>query len=225
MVQADSGGRCGVQTTEISIDMIQDDARSTYVNILAEIKRRISAIDDVLDRKIPIAAKIGEELCILQCRMIAELIAIGCLVLHNDLTLSNEGTLAKSWNAGQIFKRLSRLHDDFYPQPLKPTDEIGDKFKWESLEKPYMTKDRLISLYEKDFGSALHRGSFRKIFKDDPPLDFPRVSEWRQGFVDLLNRHTVISCDRQYICHFNMSPVGESPTGYLFQRLNEGSNA
>lgn len=205
--------------------MIEGEARATYLNILAEIKHRISAIDDVLDRKVPIAAKIGEELCILQCRMIAELIAVGCLVLHRDLALSSENTLAKSWNAGQIFKRLSRLHSDFYPTPLKAIDEVGDKFPWVNLDKPYMTKERLISLYEKEFGSALHRGSFRKIFKDDPPLDFPRISEWRQGFVDLLNRHTVISHDREYVCHFNMSPVGEAPTGYLFQRHEDGDLA
>lgn len=198
--------------------MTEDDSRSTYLNILAEIKHRINAIDDVLDRRVAVAAKIGEELCILQCRMIAELIAIGLLVLHRDMAISKQNTLAKSWNASAIFKRLSRLHDDFYPTPLKPVSEVGTKFRWVNLDKPFMTKERLISLYEKDFGSALHRGSFRQILKDDPPLDFPRIRQWRQEFVNLLNRHVVVSHDRQHVCHFNMAPVGEIPTADLFER-------
>ena len=194
--------------------MIDDNSRSTYLNILAEIKHRLDAVDHVLNGQIPIAAKVAEELCILQFRFVCELIAIGCLVLHNDLALSKSGVLAKAWNAGQIFKRLGTLHPDFYPHPLKP--DTGNKFRWETFEGNYMTKDSIIEIYDKEFGAALHRGTVRKIFKDDPPLDFPKIQKHRIKLTNLLNRHTIISADRQHICHFNMCPIGEHPTGFLF---------
>ena len=201
--------------------MIDDDSRSTYLHILAEIKHRLEAVNQVLEGRVPIAAKIAEELCILQFRFVSELIAIGCLVLHKDLALSKSGVLAKAWNAGQIFKRLARLHPDFYPQPLKP--ETGDKLKWEAFDGSFMTKDKIVDAYDREFGAALHRGTIRRIFKEDPPLNFPKIQERRLELINLLNRHTIISADRQHICHFNMCPIGEHPTGYLFGRLADGT--
>jgi hypothetical protein len=201
--------------------MMDENARATYLNILAEIKHRIRTVDDVLDGKLAMPAKIAEELCLLQFRMVAELIAIGCLVLHQDLTLSGENVMAKAWNAGQIFKRLARLHSDFYPKPLEPVDVVGDKFKWVDLTAPHMTKEELIKIYDQELGAGLHRGSFRRIFRHDPPLDFSKLKVWRNKVVNLLNRHTVVSLDGENICHFNMAPIGEHPTCSLF-RLMEG---
>jgi len=201
--------------------MLNEDARVTYLNVLAEIKHRIEAIDQVLGKQLPIRAKIGEELCLLQFRLIAELIAIGCLVLHQDIVLSKAGLLEKAWNAGQIFKRLARLHSDFYPSPLEPTHVTGDKFNWKPLTAPFMNKEKLIHIYEQELGAGLHRGSFRRIFKDDPPLDFPKLRAWREEILNLLNRHTVVSADGEHICHFNMCPIGEHPTCYLFKRIDD----
>ena len=198
--------------------MIDDVSRATYLRILMEIKYRIEAVDQVLAKSLPVRAKIGEELIVLQFRLVAELIAIGCLVLRQDIAVSKDGVLAKAWNAGQIFKRLSRLHDSFYPQPLEPVAAVGDKFQWVNLKAPYMTKDALLHIYDQEFGARLHRGNYRRIFRVDPPLDFTKLGQWRQEIVNLLNRHTVISADREYICHFNMCPVGEYPTASLFQR-------
>lgn len=201
--------------------MIDDTSRGTYLSILAEIKHRLEAVNQVIEGRVPIAAKVGEELCILQFRQVSELIAIGCLILHEDFAISKSGKLAKAWNASQIFKKLSLLHSDFYPQPLRP--DAPDKFQWEAFSGPYMTKEKIISAYDKEFGAALHRGTVRRIFKNDPPLDFPKVRQTRLEFINLLNRHTVISADRQHICHFNMCPIGEHPTGFLFQRMPDGS--
>lgn len=202
--------------------MIDDEARSTYLNILAEVKHRLDVVSHVLDGSLPIVAKAAEELCILQFRFVAELIAIGCLVLHEDLALSKSGVLAKAWNAGQIFKRLSTLHPDFYPKPLK--GQAADKFKWEAFDGPFMTQAKIVTAYN-EFGAALHRGTVRRIFREDPPLDFPKVLRRRLEFMNLLNRHTVISADREHICHFNMCPIGEHPTCTLFKRLPDGSPA
>jgi hypothetical protein len=174
--------------------MIDDQSRNTYLNILAEIKHRLEAVRQVLDGNVPIPAKVAEELCILQFRFVSELIAIGCLVLHKDITLSSSGVLAKAWNAGQIFKRLTILHSDFYPKPLR--GNILDKYTWEAFTGQYMTKDKIIAAYNREFGAALHRGTARRIFRDDPPLDFPKV------------RH--------------MAPIGEHPICSLFKRLPNG---
>jgi|SRR5882724_2304781 len=56
------------------------------------------------------------EFCYLQLRMLCELIAVGCLVVHGDV----EGTkgLCKVWAADKVMKRLEKLHPDFYPHPM-----------------------------------------------------------------------------------------------------------
>ncbi|WP_324741600.1 hypothetical protein U8326_00035 [Tsuneonella sp. CC-YZS046] len=201
--------------------MLNEIARSTYLDILAEIKLRQNVVLRALNGEVALPAKIIEEICTLQFRMIAELLAIGCLILHEDLVATKAGTLTTSTKAGQIFRKLALLHDDFFPQPLKLERDCESKFVWRNLEGPFMTRQMLINAYEKKIAPALHRGDSRRIFKADRPVDFARIAGWHEGIYRLLDRHTVISPDRQHICHFSMGTDDEPPACTLFEKLQE----
>lgn len=171
-----------------------------YRAILVEIKHRIEAIDLVLDRAVQMRAKIAEEHCYLQLRMICENIAIGCLVLHGDALFASQ-KLMKAYEADRILKGLAELHDKFYPQPIKhaPKDQ-----PLVHLTEGFLTKDELCSLWS-TCGGKLHRGSARAVIKGEQPLALHRVQYWRNRIVTLLDRHIVLSKDEVTLCHFGMN--------------------
>jgi hypothetical protein len=66
-----------------------DDPKATielYCGLMEEIKIRQQVISTILERKLSLPVRVAHELCYLQLRMICELIAIGCLVAHGDIT-------------------------------------------------------------------------------------------------------------------------------------------
>src|SRR6266850_2561007 len=93
----------------------QIEAMKLYVAILEETKVRIDCINTALNGRTTLPERSAVEFCYLQLRMLCELIAVGCLVVHGDI----EGTkgLRKAWAADEIMKRLEKLHPDFYPHP------------------------------------------------------------------------------------------------------------
>ncbi len=102
---------------------MDEKALPAYAELMAEIKLRTEAIDVVLGRQVPLRAKIAEELCYLQLRMICETIAIGCLLVHGDIS-AKKSDLMKSYKADWIIKQLTELHPRFYPYPLEDKDDI-----------------------------------------------------------------------------------------------------
>lgn len=100
---------------------MNEKAMSVYGALLREIKYRVESIDATLDGHVHVRAKIAEELCYLQLRMICELIAIGCLVIHGDLNLSNN--LLKSYEASKIMSEMYKIHPKFFPVPLMPSED------------------------------------------------------------------------------------------------------
>lgn len=185
---------------------MNESALTTYRALMVEVKYRIEAIDRVLQGETSLRAKIGEELCYLQLRMICELIAIGCLVLHED-TMFMSQKLLKSYEADRIMGGLESLHPKFFPQPLVQNDvhEEGLPPQWLHLESGFLTKDDLSRLWSREAGGRLHRGSARNVLKSDTPLILDKVRHWRDKIVTLLNRHIVLSNDEKTICYVIMN--------------------
>lgn len=184
---------------------MNEKAMAVYRGILSEIKYRTEAIDGVLNGQIPLRAKIAEELCYLQLRMICELIAIGCLVIHERLS-PLKADLFKTYKADWIMKELAKLHPRFFPVPLENEDEPGsDPPQWVQKKNGYLTQDGLAQLWHTHAGNALHRGSARNILEKDKPLDFNAIRGWRNKIVTLLTRHIIHSPDDEFICYFVMN--------------------
>jgi hypothetical protein len=169
----------------------QSEAMTLYANLLEEAKIRINSVEQALAGTIPLPGPFLREYCFLQLRMLCELIAIGCFVVHGDINKSGIGKIKKTWSAEDIINSLTDIHPAFYPIPhLQEKTPTG--FNLTALSDGYLTKDDLITLVHIS-GSHLHRGSVKKILKGPQPIqfNFPDVLGWLQKIGKLLSLHMI----------------------------------
>jgi hypothetical protein len=199
---------------------MNSNAMNSYCTLLAEIKLRHEAIQRILEGKVLMRAKIAEESCYLQLRMMCELIAMGCLILHESLKPKN--ALFKTYKASWIMKELEKIHPKFYPQPLTSKDGVGDDGtpKMEPKEGGYLTMTELSQLWKKYSGDMLHRGSTRNILEKERPLKFEEISGWNRKILELLNRHIVMSRDGSTFGYFYMEHAENGQPGWqIFEAI------
>lgn len=181
------------------------EAVSIYRDLLTEIKYRVETINLVLARRVAIPAKAAEELCYLQLRMICEIIALGCLVIHRDLD-NLKPDLFRTYKAGRIIKELGTLHGKFFPVPLESSDDqTKTPLEWVHKKSGFLTRDELLELWSRHCGEALHRGSVRNVFEKRKEPEFGPIERWRDKIIGLLNRHIILSSDEEKICYFIMA--------------------
>ncbi|MBT2133955.1 hypothetical protein KK137_06375 [Croceibacterium sp. LX-88] len=186
---------------------------TTYCGLLEEIKYRTEAIQSLLAGQLPVRAKIGEELCYLQLRMICELIALGCLVIHGDL--KPKAKLYRTYKADWIISELEKLHPQFYPTPLENEDDHSDAIpSWRHKKSGFLTRQDLSKLWNREAGSKLHRGSVKNILAKDDNLSLSTVKSWLEKVISLLNRHIIISPDEKQIYYFVMQSKNSGSVDY-----------
>lgn len=166
-----------------------DDAITIYAQFMGEIKERLSAAAETVEHlrggTYPFVHFIGAEFCVLQLRMIYELIALGSVAMHGKM-----GELREVYQADFLMKRLSELHPDFYPQPVTERLE-GDTIHIQFVTGPYLTKDDLIQKYGR-LGEKLHRGRSGDIlFKKARVYDLDEVVEQLNLTMELLDYHYI----------------------------------
>jgi hypothetical protein len=173
-----------------------------YIALMEELKGRHTIVRDILndaiEGKFVLPPTILGELCYLQLRMICELIALGCLLVHGDIKETRSGKLPKKWHAGEIIERLAALHPPFYPRPTDQLlDETGAVIGTVPITKEYLTKEKLLKLYA-ECGAALHRGTLKDILSPDPRLlDMGKVTDWMADIAHLLNHHQIPLVDQR----------------------------
>jgi hypothetical protein len=169
----------------------QFEAMGLYADLLEEAKIRINSVEQALSGRIPLPGPFLHEYCFLQLRMLCELIAIGCLVLHGDIDKSGIGKLKKTWSAEDIIKALSDIHPSFYPIP-HTQEQTENGVHLTALDGGFLNKSDLLTLVQTS-GSHLHRGSLKKILKGRQPtqFNFPDVLSWLQKIGKLLSFHMI----------------------------------
>ena|SRR5215207_2390430 len=138
----------------------QLEAMKTYAGIMEEVKIRLSSVQMAASGAFGVPSPLVKEYGFLQIRMTCELIALGCLVAHGDLTATQSRRFQTEYSAGKIMAQLSELHPGFFPRPTVPV-RIPGGFHLEDAPPGCMTKDEFIALYGK-CGEHLHRGSIKK---------------------------------------------------------------
>jgi hypothetical protein len=139
-----------------------------------------------------------QEFCYLQLRLLCEVIALGCLVAHGDITNINMKPLSKNYDADTIIKKLGTLHAGFYPRPVILTIVPNISVHMEEKKDGYLTKQELLTLYGKA-GIYVHRGVLKKI-ESRPPyttVDLSEIVRWTQRIINLLNTHHITSPDKK----------------------------
>ncbi len=167
------------------------DAANVYSSIMEEAKFCALSINMFTDSGHTLPVPLKREYCFLQLRMLCELIALGCLVAHGDMEETKSSSLQKEYRAGEIVKRLEKLHPNFYPSPRKPVFNPGNVHLVD-YDREFLTKSELITLYGK-CGDALHRGNLQQLLdpKNQPPADFRDIHEWGQKILNLLSVHLI----------------------------------
>ena len=199
---------------------MNEKAMSVYRGLLVEIKYRTESIDSVLTGGVNLRAKIAEEFCYLQLRMICEIIAIGCLVIHGELS-PVKSALFKTYKADWIMSELAKLHPKFFPSPLEMKDDTTtNPPSWIYRKSGFLTHQDLSKLWGRHAGDALHRGNARNILEKDKPLDFQAIKSWRDKIVALMNRHVIPSPDEELICYFVMADPNGDVASHLFRRVD-----
>lgn len=114
---------------------MNERALTVYKQLMVEVVDRIASVRTASSGGLPVHPKISEEFCYLQLRMICEVIAFGCLVIHGTLMGIKPG-LMTTYKASYIVKELEKLNPLFYPVALQfdalSTDETNPSEFWAS---------------------------------------------------------------------------------------------
>jgi hypothetical protein len=126
--------------------------------------------------------------------MVCELIALGCLVAHGDITAHKSKKLHKQWAADKIIEELEALHPEFFPVTVRKTVLPAGviNFQLDAVVPHPLPKAEFLKLYHQ-CGEVLHRGSMKKILSQKQPIQiyYPDITKLAQKLVDLLIFHTV----------------------------------
>jgi hypothetical protein len=163
-----------------------------YCDLMEEIKVRQASILLAASGQLPIHPRLAYEYCYLQLRMICELIALGCLVMHGDIPEVSQKKLKKAYAPGVIISELEKLHPNFYPQPGEQVRAKKDALlEVRNLTDGFLTKADLIDLWSKS-GDVLHRGSLKNLdLRLKEGGTFVRIGSWCEQITKLLNHHQI----------------------------------
>src|SRR5262249_21269790 len=129
----------------------------------------------------------------LQLRMVCELIALGCLIIHGDIE-ETKSRRFKTHKADDILNGLERFTPEFYPKPfrLEPDPAPGTTSLRFRPSSEYLTKPQLLNLYHRQCGTALHRGQLGKLIAEPPPDDMAEIAKNAGLLLNLLHTHFVL---------------------------------
>lgn len=174
----------------------KEATRVAYADLMEELKVRLQAIEAALAGTTNLSPPFVQDFCYLQLRMIAELIALACLLAHGDIEAARSSVLRSSWDADKIVKTLTNLHPDFFPYPVRREHLPDGSIHMHDVEPGYLTRDEMLEFLGK-IGNRLHRGSLKNVLKNMNAVqnNYPDIVKWHDKVVRLLNEHRIKFAD------------------------------
>lgn len=171
---------------------------------MEEIKVRFSCINLATQGGTGLPTPVVREFCYLQIRLLCELVALGCIVAHGDITSAHSHKLGRSYSADEIIKKMERLRSHFYPISVTKTKPTGDRHYIAAKPTSPLDKNSLLSLYGKTH-KYLHRGNLKNLLSSQQPWDqtinVNDIIATSQKFSDLLENHIIaISAAKFMLC-------------------------
>jgi hypothetical protein len=160
---------------------------------MEEIMVRIHSAQTLIRTPLSLSPVLVREYVYLQLRICCELVALACLVCHNDIKAAQTKRIEKAYIPEDILRKLGELHPDFYPVPV--TTEVSEQgVHLDYLAKPFFTKEELIELWNKS-GDFLHKGSLRQLIggrqNHRTQIMLDDMMEKLQNMVNLVNTHRI----------------------------------
>ncbi len=165
-----------------------------YRALMEEIKWRSQIIGSAHTLPLPRLGAVAE-LSYLQLRMVCEVIALGCLLVHGDVPGSRTVRLRTTSKADFIIKALEKLHSEFYPVPCEIRYDLNNQ-PWAIINdpidnKPILDKPSLLSLYY-ECGSFLHRGDLDFVLPATiRTVKLNTIQNWLAKITNLLQNHEI----------------------------------
>jgi hypothetical protein len=176
-----------VSTTE---QFSTDAAVKIYLPLMHELAIRTDLVAQACEGKLNLTPPYAREYAYLQFRRMCELIALGCLQLHDDLPLPKSAK--KEWHADDIMTLLHRNHPHSFPQAII-REQTPEGWNIKANSKPNaLTREEFKKLYN-ECGAVLHRGTIRSLEANDNfnEADYHKVNEWQGKIVDLMSEHLI----------------------------------
>lgn len=121
-----------------------------YQKCMEEIKRRILAIDHIVNAKATTSfLHTNLEFVALQFRMVFELIVLASLAANRHLFEKMSRRLIKEWRINAIVAAVRKTNSGFYPKPIKRITgkEPGVKDEWQNVRGDFLKLDELIEAH------------------------------------------------------------------------------
>lgn len=189
---------------------VNEQSVLTYIKLMEEIKVRFAWLDYLMSGQLQTPANLREESCYLQIRMVCELIALGCAVMHDNVP--NITRVRKDYQADKIVNEMAKAYPDFFPEPLAAQDVphgMITRFNGDAL-----TRDGLVALYRR-CGEILHKGSVKNLGKNvAPKLD--DIHSTSQLIRNLISRHQIRHYDQDAFWIVGMNHGGTGQVGYMY---------
>jgi hypothetical protein len=169
----------------------QQQRVEAYLHIMEEIKSRLQLIEITRPSTLPFG--LAREVCILQLRHIAELIAIGCLAAQGKL--SGSKAILSEDNPTKILREIDKTWKHSFPQSVTLIPAGTGGVNLNANSKPNaLTRAEAEKMWATS-GHYLHRLTVKKFFTVEQPEKDPwayvdtQVSKIR----DLLVPHHLIA--------------------------------
>ena len=179
-----------------------------YLEILDEIKIRLGALGGLFASPTSWPARLLQEFCYLQLRMICELIALGCMIAHGDIKKKNA---LRAYEPRKIIDIMESFGSDFYPKGIS-ISPYKESFQIESRSDPQLSRDGLIKLWGLS-GDYLHRGSAKKVIKESQVvfnLNLDPAVFWSNKIIALLENHVIATGeDKRHLLAGFKNPDGK----------------
>lgn len=184
-----------------------------YKGLMVEVKERNKALSRILENHGGLGATIVRECAYLQLRMMCELVALGCVVAHDELTSTQLKRLRKTYHAAEILDALEKYHENFFPRRATRTQVVvaGQRGHNLTFVDGKITKAGLKKIWE-TCGRYLHKGTVNQLAKNQPvERDFNDVRDAQSSLMDMLTQHVImIKRDQTFLlCDMAYGPEGK----------------
>lgn len=171
-----------------------------YCNLLEELKLRMKAVQDIVNGKVSTASfghpHFADDFVFLQIRKILEIVAFGSMCSNIDLYRKTYENYATHWRAKDILQKLERINKDFYPLPLKPSNQWLDRessklknaYVLENVRSGFLTKSEFEFLYDCSSRVIHSPNPYKEAQKIDLRMS---VDDWMHRIASLLWFHQV----------------------------------
>jgi len=170
----------------------QKRLRTTYCNLMEEIKLRVFIAGKALNGEYNLPDLPALEFSALQLRLICETISLASLVAHGDDPRAKTNKMKDAYHADWILNALESMHADFYPIAGSTyIEHANGHLEFINYEFDPLPKAELLRIYRK-CDEYLHAGDFGSLDnRHEGELNFKLVEDALPKIAGLLKFHKI----------------------------------